>query len=96
MTTYELNASTAAAEDDTTPRAAVEKQPAPACAPPPPEVDRSPPAPQEVAETPERTAERQRPVNELLGIAEPNLDEAGADDSLSQTACLLVVSENRR
>jgi hypothetical protein len=71
MTTYELNASTAAAEDDTTPRAAVEKQPAPACAPPPPEVDRSPPAPQEVAETPERTAERQRLVNELLGIAEP-------------------------
>jgi len=71
MTAPELIAPAAAAEDDTIPPAAVEKQPAPTSAPPAASVDRDPPGPPQVADTPEEAAERQQLVNELLGISEP-------------------------
>jgi len=71
MTAPELDQPGTTTKDDTAPPTAVETQPAPTDPPKTPDVDRNPREPLQVEVTSEEAAERQRLVNELLGISEP-------------------------
>lgn len=71
MTAPELGPPATATKGPTAPAVAVETQPAPTDPPPTPGVDRNPREPPQVEVTPEPADQRQRLVNELLGISEP-------------------------
>jgi len=71
MTAPELDPPATTTTDHTAPAAAVETQPAPTDPQLAPDVDRNPREPPQTKETPEPADERQRLVNELLAISEP-------------------------
>jgi len=71
MTAPELDPPATATKDPTAPPKAAETQRAPTDPPPTPDLDRNPGKPPQMEVTPEPAAERQRLVNDLLGISEP-------------------------
>jgi len=79
MTARELEPPATTTTDDTAPAVAVETQPAPTAPQLAPDVDQNPREPPQTKETPEPADQRQRLVNELLAISEPQPAGDGAD-----------------